>query len=267
MNFKHKINNICFRLSPNYPLLSKFIAWLLNRWSQILFYVYISERKTHLERLKKLKSLSDYFDFTKELLPSHQIKSEITDFLQFAAQLNPIVVCEIGVAEGGTNFLLGQSIKSIRHVVAIDQQMNNSFKIKYFSRPDIKHSFISGCSYEKNTINTVKKCLKGKKIDLLFIDGDHRYNGVKNDFEIYKQLVSTNGLIAFHDINEDHETRYGNKTNNWAGDVPKFWNEIKDFYETKEFIEDKNQDGRGIGLLLLLRLRIAILIIILLNEY
>lgn len=251
MNIKHKINNLCFRLSPNYPLLSKFIAWLLNRWNQILFYFYISERNTYLERLKKLKSLSDYFDFTKELLPSHQIKSEITDFLQFAAQLNPIVVCEIGVAEGGTNFLLGQSIKSVKHVVAIDQQMNNSFKIKYFSRPDIKHCFISGCSYEKNTINTVKKCLKGKKIDLLFIDGDHRYSGVKKDFEIYKQLVSTNGLIAFHDINEDHETRYGNKTNNWAGDVPKFWNEIKDFYETKEFIEDKKQDGRGIGLLLL----------------
>jgi hypothetical protein len=34
---------------------------------------------------------------------------------------------------------------------------------------------------------------------LLFIDGDHRYEGVRRDFEMYSPLVGAGGLIAFHD--------------------------------------------------------------------
>jgi predicted O-methyltransferase YrrM len=39
-------------------------------------------------------------------------------------------------------------------------------------------------------------------VDLIFIDGDHSYEGVKQDFEIYAPLVRSDGLIAFHDILE-----------------------------------------------------------------
>ena len=37
------------------------------------------------------------------------------------------------------------------------------------------------------------------KIDLLFIDGDHSYEGVKKDFELYSKLLNPNGLILIHD--------------------------------------------------------------------
>lgn len=36
-------------------------------------------------------------------------------------------------------------------------------------------------------------------IDLLFIDGDHSYEGVKKDFELFHRFVSPFGLIIFHD--------------------------------------------------------------------
>jgi len=36
-------------------------------------------------------------------------------------------------------------------------------------------------------------------IDLLFIDGDHSYEGVKKDFELYSKLVSEHGMILIHD--------------------------------------------------------------------
>jgi len=39
----------------------------------------------------------------------------------------------------------------------------------------------------------------GGKIDFAFIDGDHSYNGVKNDFnKVYKYLTEE-GIIVFHD--------------------------------------------------------------------
>jgi len=40
-------------------------------------------------------------------------------------------------------------------------------------------------------------------IGLLFIDGDHRYESVKRDFEGFAPWVNQRGLIAFHDSNVD----------------------------------------------------------------
>lgn len=38
-----------------------------------------------------------------------------------------------------------------------------------------------------------------KSIDLLFVDGDHSYAGVKADWEAYRGFLTANSVIAFHD--------------------------------------------------------------------
>jgi hypothetical protein len=48
----------------------------------------------------------------------------------------------------------------------------------------------------------------------LFIDGDHTYEGVRRDFEMYSPLVRKGGIIAFHDIYPGPEES--------VGGVPKF---------------------------------------------
>ena len=55
-------------------------------------------------------------------------------------------------------------------------------------------------SHNLDTLNKVKRILADRPIDLLFIDGDHTYVGVKMDFEMYRPLVRKGGIIAFHDI-------------------------------------------------------------------
>lgn len=90
--------------------------------------------------------------------------------------------------------------------------------------------------------------LDARPIDVLFIDGDHRYAGAKADFDLYSPLVRSGGLIAFHDIVPDFKTRHGRDTGRWAGDVPRLWQDIKVGYaQTWEFVEDREQDGLGIG--------------------
>jgi predicted O-methyltransferase YrrM len=37
-------------------------------------------------------------------------------------------------------------------------------------------------------------------IDLLFIDGDHSYEGVKADWDTYKSFLRENSVVVFHDI-------------------------------------------------------------------
>jgi cephalosporin hydroxylase len=50
--------------------------------------------------------------------------------------------------------------------------------------------------------------------DILFIDGDHSYAGVKKDYEMYKDLVKDGGYIMFHDTVNPNEG------------VKQFWDEL-----------------------------------------
>jgi hypothetical protein len=43
------------------------------------------------------------------------------------------------------------------------------------------------------------------KIDVLFIDGDHSYEGVKLDFELYSKIMSPKGIILIHDTDSEYE--------------------------------------------------------------
>lgn len=43
------------------------------------------------------------------------------------------------------------------------------------------------------------------KIDFLFIDGDHSYEGVKLDFDLYSTILSDKGVIMIHDTDESYE--------------------------------------------------------------
>jgi hypothetical protein len=46
------------------------------------------------------------------------------------------------------------------------------------------------------------------KIDLLYIDGDHSYDGVKSDFDLYSTILSPNGVIMIHDTDGDYEETF-----------------------------------------------------------
>lgn len=48
--------------------------------------------------------------------------------------------------------------------------------------------------------------LQDIKIDVLFIDGDHSYEGVKLDFDLYSKLLSPRGIVIIHDTDLDYET-------------------------------------------------------------
>jgi hypothetical protein len=43
------------------------------------------------------------------------------------------------------------------------------------------------------------------KIDFLYIDGDHSYEGVKTDFDLYSNLLTDNGIIVIHDTDSEYE--------------------------------------------------------------
>ncbi|MEM4674909.1 MAG: class I SAM-dependent methyltransferase, partial [Nitrososphaerota archaeon] len=88
---------------------------------------------------------------------------------------------------------------------------------KSFAKEGQRIHLIRADSHDPKTLEIVKRILGDGKLDFLFIDGDHTYEGVKRDFEIYSPLVRRGGIIAFHDIVP------GPPEN--VGGVPTFWNE------------------------------------------
>ncbi|MCK4349074.1 MAG: class I SAM-dependent methyltransferase [Thermoplasmatales archaeon] len=203
---------------------------------------------------KKCHKVSNKEDFIKELQGSKfsvvQIISEISKFASLVEQLKPQIICDIGSARGGTIRLFSHFAAPKTKIISIDldntpmRQAVFPHLIEQGQRIDI----IQASSYDPSTVSQVKQCLNGQEIDLLFIDGDHSYQGVAKDFECYSPLVRKGGIIGLHDIIEDYKTRYGKQTPSDVGEVPKFWKEIKtQFSTTKELVEDTEQDGFGIG--------------------
>lgn len=208
-----------------------------------------------------------------------QVRSEIEQLVEFVkvhrhnalttGKQESYNILEIGTKYGGTlhlwcslnptpglNISIDMSDGGIHGGIS-DEEMD-SRDIKFCERFDNVH-FIRGDSHS-NVIfnhfldvicvgNDSYKNLEGKiieyhkvnPIDFLFIDGDHSYEGVKQDFEMYSPFVRPGGIIAFHDINDTERHRERNVY------VGKFWNEIKDKYEHYEF--NANEDWAGIGVI------------------
>ena len=43
----------------------------------------------------------------------------------------------------------------------------------------------------------------GSQIDMLFIDGSHQYEYVRQDYEMWSPFVRIGGVLAFHDANQE----------------------------------------------------------------
>ncbi len=182
-----------------------------------------------------------------------QKRGEITGLLETMRRARPATVCEIGSALGGTSFLLARAAAPGATVVYVDQAFDAARKaaLRRFAGPGQTVRCLQGSSTDPRIRAALQDAFGGRPLDFLFIDGDHHYEGVSADFAIYSPLVRRGGLIAFHDIVLDHGQRFGKPTGNWAGGVPRFWEELKGRYPggATEFIEDPGQDGYGIGLL------------------
>ena len=121
--------------------------------------------------------------------------------------LKPTVCVEIGSARGLSACYIGLALKSLNQgkLYAIDphtqtswndQDSTDTFKIlqnnlKAFG---VQEQVIILREYSDQTAKTWKQ-----PIDLLFIDGDHSYKGVKTDWELFAPLVKKFGIVVFHD--------------------------------------------------------------------
>jgi len=186
--------------------------------------------------------------FLRAIVPI-QKRSEIRGLMKAVRTLAPSRVLEIGTANGGTLFLLTRVSAPDAHVISVDLPGGpfggdkNEWKHsiwKAFATGRQKMTLLRADSHKHETLERVRQHLDGHALDFLMIDGDHTYDGVKMDFEMYSPLVRSGGLIAFHDICP-HPHGFG-------GEVFRYWQDVKKGRQATEFVENP-ATGFGIGLL------------------
>jgi len=230
-----------------------FINTKTTKILEVLFYPYI------VFKLKKIQSnnLEEIISFAWNsffgVIRPTQIKEEILELLKIIKDQKPKYILEIGTANGGTLFLFTKIAPDDATIISIDlpkgpfgggYPMWRSFLYQKFKKPNQKMILLREDSHKKETLEELKKILNGNQLDFLFIDGDHSYEGVKKDFQMYGSLVKKGGIVAFHDIAPKGVYEL-------AGEVPRFWQEISKQFNVKNIIFDENnQIAYGIGLLL-----------------
>ena len=209
-------------------------------------------------KIKEINDINNAIEFAFSFqylafsIKTFQVRYEITKLLRILKDFKPKIILEIGTAGGGTLFLFTKIANPEATIISVDLPGGYfgggyaKWKIplyKSFAKKRQKIHLVRANSHNPNTFELVKNILDGKMVDFLFIDGDHTYEGVKRDFNIYSSLVKEGGIIAFHDIaKHSHES---------GCTVDKFWNEIKIDNESLEIIEDSNRKWGGIGVVYL----------------
>lgn len=173
---------------------------------------------------------------------------EIEELYKKVCELTPKAVLEIGTARGGTLYLWTQAAAADAIIVSVDLP-GGKFGGAYlkcripfyqsFARPEQQMHLLRCDSHKRETFEQVKHLFGSRLVDFAFIDGDHTYEGVKADFQLYGPLVRPGGLIGFHDVLPRPDMP--------DIQVNRFWGEIRDKYESMEFI-GPDGSGRQIGI-------------------
>lgn len=190
-----------------------------------------------------------------------QEQKEVEQFVEFLTSkykghLNNFI--EIGTKLGGMFYLLSNIISGKKISIDLVDGKFGGWILKqhpylgdvyakrdmfFKSQYQLSNShMIQGNSHDPKIKTELVKILNADNkrdfASLLFIDGDHTYRGVKNDYLIYRDYVKKGGLIVFHDINDSEHHRKMNC------EVHKFWNELKG--EKYEFNIKSHWAGIGI---------------------
>lgn len=203
------------------------------------------------------KDIEDVVDITEKYvgrgyyasIHAVQHRDEIIQLVKVVQELMPETVVELGTDKGGTFLLWCRLLKQLKKIASIDlpdgrfgggyhSRRMKLYRYFLFDNTNVSTLVLRNDSHKSETKAALLKWLKLDKIDFLYIDGDHTYSGVKQDFEMYSSLVRPGGIIAFHDI----------RTKGNGHEVYKYWNELKSSFNYNEIIQNPS-GSMGIGII------------------
>ncbi len=175
-----------------------------------------------------------------------QKERELAALLRLLRRRRLYTVVEIGTLSGGTLWAWCQVAEPDGLLVSIDlpgglfgggYEENEVPRLRSYARPHQELHLLPVDSHDPRTLETVRTLLRDRPIDLLFIDGDHTYEGVRRDFCMYGPLVRRNGLIVLHDVVPHPDVP--------ECQVDRLWNAVKGDYKHVALVDPGDVRGWG----------------------
>ena len=134
-----------------------------------------------------------------------QKMSEVAPFLALVGR--PRTIVEIGAGKGGMLAAFCAAAREDATIVCVDLEdgrygggaSDAQLRSVANAKASQKLHLVRGDSLDP-AIHEHTAMLTPNGVDVLFIDGDHTFDGVSGDFRMYSPLVVPGGIVAFHDI-------------------------------------------------------------------
>lgn len=126
-----------------------------------------------------------------------QSPMEFAGLIEFLMDKDVSNYLEIGAASGGCTFLMDKFL-DLENIYIIDDNNHHRSVVRGEVLKDVGYEEWIGNSHDKEAIAEVGD--SGHIFDLVMIDGDHSYQGVKMDTLDYMPYVREGGYVVFHDI-------------------------------------------------------------------
>lgn len=153
------------------------------------------------ERIAGFEDLAFLFSST---ILAHGVASlrfdEAAYLYRLVRDLQPRTVVEIGRFRGGSTFLIAAALEDgVLHSYDLETRQGRAGAHLDRELVEALRRYGLADRVELNTADSRTADPPGAEIDLLFIDGDHREEGVRADFEHWAPLLSSRGHVLFHD--------------------------------------------------------------------
>jgi len=224
-SFKNdKIINVNAKISKNQILIEEVSKLDLNNIKDTDIIDIVCNYGLCVEDRGAYGEWNKYMVYNRNEESMFQTPKQIADTILELLKHDINTYCEVGIFKGGSHLLITSMLKlknpNLQSVGIDIQDRHLTENIKKYINLHI------GTSED----------FKKQKFDLVFIDGDHSYEGVSTD---YNNLGQYANIVMFHDINDTT-----------CPGVVQFWNEVKVGKKYKEFTYQTNNEGiQGIGLL------------------
>jgi hypothetical protein len=162
----------------------------------------------------------DERDFMNQSAGICQHPTELAHIIDLIIKMKYSTMIEVGSGHGWTSTFIQSVVSKFQsfEVTSIDKNPNGYKEVSTISEV----TFLNMVSNEVNEM-----------FDVAFIDADHSYKGVKNDYE---EVGRSAKMCVFHDIDDI-----------FCPGVKRLWNDVKHRGLNREFI--CNQDKLGLGAL------------------
>jgi predicted O-methyltransferase YrrM len=137
-------------------------------------------------------------------IPTYTTSNELFKLYDLAKGLkNNSVALEIGSYIGASSLMIAKGLKKTSRLICVDTWQNDAMSEGNWDSYKVFHSNTTSVAKRIETMRMTSAeagVVFNDQLDFLFLDGDHSYEGVKMDFDIWFPKLKSGGIIAMHDI-------------------------------------------------------------------